>query len=139
MIICDTGPLAAAAINDDAFHRESVDLLASLHLSGEDILVPATVAAEVGFMLGRGGHAEREADFLGSLADGTLTPVELTDADYRRASELVRHYADLPLGTTDATAIALCERLNLREVATLDRRHFAVVRPRHTGALHLLP
>lgn len=139
MIICDSGPLVAAAINDDAFHRESVDLLTSLHLSGEDILVPATVAAEVGYMLGRGGHAEREAQFLVSLADGTLTPVELTTADYRRAAELVRQYADLPLGTTDATVIALCERLNLREVATLDRRHFTVVRPRHVEALHLLP
>src|SRR3954452_18563651 len=119
MIICDSGPLVAAAIRDDAFHRESVDLLTSLHLSGEVILVPATVAAEVGYVLGRGGRAEREAQFLGSLADGTLTPVELTTADYRRAGELVRQYADLPLGTTDATVVALCERLNLREVATL--------------------
>jgi predicted nucleic acid-binding protein len=101
--------------------------------------VPATVAAEVGYLLGQGRHAEREAEFLGSLAGGTLTPVELTAADYRRAGELVRHYADLPLGTTDATVIALCERLNLREVATLDRRHFTVVRPRHVEALHLLP
>ncbi|MBV9823210.1 MAG: type II toxin-antitoxin system VapC family toxin [Actinobacteria bacterium] len=139
MIICDSGPLVAAAIKDDAFHRESVDLLTSLHLTGEEILVPATVAAEVGYMLGRGGHPEREAGFLGSLADGTLTPVELTAADYRRAGDLVLHYADLPLGTTDATVVALCERLNLREVAILDRRHFTVVRPHHVGALHLLP
>ncbi|MDQ2838762.1 MAG: PIN domain-containing protein [Actinomycetota bacterium] len=139
MIICDTGPLVAAAIIDDAFHRQAVDLLTSLHLSGERILVPATVAAEVGYMLGRGSNAEREAQFLESMADGTFTPVELTTADYRRAGELVHQYADLPLGTTDATVIALCERLNLREVATLDRRHFAVVRPRHVEALHLLP
>jgi hypothetical protein len=41
------------------------------------------VVAEVGYLLGRGRHAEREAQFLGSLADGTLTPVELTTADYR--------------------------------------------------------
>lgn len=47
-------------------------------------------------------------------------------------------YADLPLGTTDATVIALAERLNVSEVATLDRRHFSMVRPRHVRAFTLL-
>lgn len=54
-------------------------------------------------------------------------------------AELVEQYADLPLGTTDASVIALAERLNITEVATLDRRHFTVVRPRHVEALILLP
>jgi hypothetical protein len=35
--------------------------------------------------------------------------------------------------------IALAERLDIAEVATLDMRHFAVVRPRHVQALTLLP
>lgn len=39
---------------------------------------------------------------------------------------LVEQYADLPLGTSDASAIALAERLNITEVATLDLRHFTV-------------
>jgi predicted nucleic acid-binding protein len=50
----------------------------------------------------------------------------------------VTTYRDLGLGTTDATVIALCERLELTGVATLDRRHFSVVRPRHVDALVLL-
>jgi predicted nucleic acid-binding protein len=58
-------------------------------------------------------------------------PVELTGADYRRMAELVERYADLPLGTCDASVIALAERLDLDEVATLDLRHFRVVRPCH--------
>jgi hypothetical protein len=33
----------------------------------------------------------------------------------------------------------LCERPRLTEVATLDHRHFAVVRPSHTDAFTLLP
>jgi len=33
-------------------------------------------------------------------------------------AELVEQYADFPLGTTDASVIALAERLDLREVAT---------------------
>jgi uncharacterized protein len=76
---------------------------------------------------------------LTSLAERTFWTVELAAADYRRAAELVLTCEDLPLGTTDATVIALCERLGLSEVATLDRRHFTVVRPRHVEALTLLP
>jgi predicted nucleic acid-binding protein len=41
-------------------------------------------------------------------------------------------YQSLPLGTTDATAIAVGERLELTEVASLDRHHFTVARPRHS-------
>jgi predicted nucleic acid-binding protein len=63
----------------------------------------------------------------------------LTTADYRRMTDLVRRYADLPLGTTDAAVIALTERFGLTEVATLDRRHFNIVRPEHAPALTLLP
>jgi hypothetical protein len=35
--------------------------------------------------------------------------------------------------------IATCESLGETKVATLDRRHFAAVRPRHCEALTLLP
>lgn len=54
-------------------------------------------------------------------------------------AELVTEYADLGLGTTDASVIAIAERLGVSEVATLDHRHFTVVRPRHTRAFTLLP
>lgn len=54
-------------------------------------------------------------------------------------ADLVRAYADLPLGAVDASVIAIAERLNLKDVATLDRKHFTVVRPSHIDALNLLP
>jgi uncharacterized protein len=52
-----------------------------------------------------------------------------TTADYARMADLVNTYESLPLGTTDASVVARAERLGLTEVATLDRRHFTVVRP----------
>ena len=54
-------------------------------------------------------------------------------------AELVERYADLPLGAADASVIALADRLDIREIATLDHRDFTVVRPRHVDALTLLP
>jgi predicted nucleic acid-binding protein len=52
---------------------------------------------------------------------------------------LVDTYADLPLGGTDASVIALAERLGITTVMTLDQRHFRVVRPNHVEALELVP
>jgi len=70
---------------------------------------------------------------------GLFTLLESTSTDLDRITALVHTYTDLPLGTVDASVIALTERLNLSAVATLDHRHFSVVRPRHTAALTLLP
>jgi uncharacterized protein len=51
----------------------------------------------------------------------------------------VARYDDLPLGTTDASVIALAERFGVEEIATLDHRHFRVVRPSHIESFTLLP
>lgn len=139
MIVCDTGPIVAAALQDDDHHHECVELFTGLHLAGRSLLVPATVVAEVGYMLAREAGARVEALFLTAVADGDFELVDLTNADIRRAARLVQTYGDMPLGTTDATVIALAERLGVQEVATLDRRHFSVVRPSHVPALTLLP
>lgn len=67
--------------------------------------------------------------FLASLAAGDFAAMDLTVAGYGRMAELVMTYDALLLGTTDASVIAIAERLKLTDVATLDRRHFTVVRP----------
>lgn len=54
-------------------------------------------------------------------------------------AELVRQYADFPLGTADASVIAVAERLGATRVATIDHRHFRAVRPAHCASLELLP
>ena len=65
--------------------------------------------------------------------------MNLTTADFSRMAQLVDTYGDLPLGTTDASVIAVAERFKLTDVATLDRRHFTVVRPIHVNSLALWP
>ena len=139
MIVCDTGPLVAAALSNDADHKACVELFTALHAARRELLVPSTVVAEVGYLLAREAGARVESLFLRSMADGDFTPVDLSSADYARMADLVTAYESLPLGTTDASVVAIAERLGLTEVATLDRRHFTVVRPKHVDALTLLP
>jgi hypothetical protein len=76
---------------------------------------------------------------LGDIARGLFSPEHVAPADWLRIAELVARYRDLRLGTTDASVVAAAERLGIRTVATLDRRHFTVVRPAHVEAFELLP
>jgi predicted nucleic acid-binding protein len=61
------------------------------------------------------------------------------DSDWARIAELMEEYLDLPVGTVDASVIALAERRGLKVIATLDQRHFRVVGPRHVEAFTLVP
>ncbi|MFT4008594.1 MAG: PIN domain-containing protein [Nocardioidaceae bacterium] len=139
MILVDSGPLIAAAIADDPDYRRCVDMFAALHLQGERLLVPQTVVAEVAYTVQKEGGTQQELLFLQSIADGDLTLVDLVKDDVTRIIELVDEYDNFPLGTTDASVIALAERLGITEVATLDHRHFPNVRVRHADYLTLLP
>jgi predicted nucleic acid-binding protein len=114
-------------------------MFTSLHEDRRGRLIPAPVVAEVGYLLGREAGPRVESLFLRSLADGDFTAVDLIPADYARMADLVVTYGDLPLGTTDAAVVAVAERLKITDVATLDRRHFTVVRPSHVDAFTLLP
>ena len=76
---------------------------------------------------------------MGDLAAGELVPEQVGPADWLRIAELVTAYRDLPLGTVDASVVAACERLGARTIATLDRRHFSVVKPAHIPAFGLVP
>jgi hypothetical protein len=49
---------------------------------------------------------------------------------------LAEMYLDLPPGIAGAAVAAIAKRLGLTGIATLDRRHFTVIRPRH---VHVRP
>nr|WP_322779875.1 PIN domain-containing protein [Frankia sp. Cas4] len=135
-MVVDTGPLVAALDADDADHKRCLDLLE--RYAGL-LLVPAPVLTEVCWLLERERGSQAEAAFLDALAADELRLVELQKSDLRRMADLVRRYDNLPLGAVDASVVAVAERLGTAQVATLDRRHFTVVRPKHVPAFDLLP
>lgn len=132
--VVDTGPLYAAADLDDADHAASVEVLQRPDL---ELVVPALVVAEVTYLIGTRLGASAEAAFLRGLNQIEVEPP--TADEWQRIAELVDTYSDLPLGGTDASVLALAERLKASAVITLDRRHFGVVRPRHRETIELLP
>lgn len=136
MIVVDTGPIVALVNDRDDHHQRCRDFLS--HHPGP-LLIPTTVFTEVCMLLERRRGTQAEQAFLDDVRAGLFVMIESTSADLDRIAELVLTYSTLPLGTVDASVIALVERLNLSDVATLDHRHFRVVRPRHCSALSLLP
>ena len=102
-------------------------------------MVPTLVITEVSHLIGSRLGSEAEVRFLGDLASGYLGVEPVAASDWLRMAELVHTYQNLPLGTVDASVIAAAERLDESTIATLDRRHFAVVRPRHIDHFTLLP
>ncbi len=73
------------------------------------------------------------------IATGEITVENLPAEDYLRVSEVRTQYRDSDVGFVDAAVLAICERLNEPKLATLDERHFRMLRPRHVTALELLP
>ncbi len=136
MIVVDSGPLVAIADAGDQDHERCLAAFAELR---EPLLILSPVLGEVGYMVHRQIGSPGEARFLRSLDDGAFALASLTFTDVHRMAELIETYADLHLGTMDAAVIAVAERLRITTIATLDRRHFTVVRPRHIAAFRLLP
>jgi predicted nucleic acid-binding protein len=134
LAVVDAGPLYAAADADDVDHERSLDALSRSDLR---LVVPALVVTEATYFVGRRLGAAAEAAFLRGL--GALDIEGPSSEDFVRMAELVEQYADFPLGGTDASVVAIAERLDAAIVVTLDRRHFAAVRPRHREAFELLP
>jgi predicted nucleic acid-binding protein len=97
------------------------------------------VVTEVAYLLATRLGPEPEVRFLGDLAAGAFSVEPVAAGDWLRIAELVASYRDLPLGTVDASVVATGERLRIEDVATIDRRHFSVVRPSHVATFRLLP
>jgi len=129
--IVDSGPLIAAANRSDPAHRAS---LAALEAPGVHLVIPALCVAEVVYFLAPYGL---EARFLRGLEGFDVQAPG--SGEWSRIGDLVEQYANFPLGGTDASVIALAERLQTDLIITLDRRHFGPVKPKHCERFRLLP
>lgn len=135
-LVVDTGPLYAYVDADDAAHEACLELLRDWP---GPLVVPVLAVTEAAYLVGTRLGPRAEVRLLEDLATGDLMAEPVVAGDWVRIAELVACHADLPMGTVDASVVATAERLGVHTLATLDRRHFGVVRPSHVPALDLLP
>jgi len=135
-LVLDTGPVVALLDSDDPDHRRCAELLTG---SNEDLVIPTPVLVEIDYWVIKLGGPDPWAEFVTEITDGVFRLEHPTEGDLARCAELERQYADLDLGLVEVSVIAVCERLGEKKVATLDHRHFSIVKPRHCRRLQLLP
>jgi predicted nucleic acid-binding protein len=126
----------AAIDESDHDHTRCAELLAGAR---ESRVVPAPVLVELDYFLTRSFGPGPMRRVLDDIASGAFVVEALLPADYTRVGELMTMYEDLRVGFVDAAVLAIVERLRQTRLVTLDHRHFATMRPRHTEALELLP
>lgn len=102
-------------------------------------MIPAPVLVELEYWCAKSRLVDAFSGVLDEIDRDHLSVEDLSSADYRRVKELLSTYADLRVGFVDAAVLAVTERLREPKLATLDHRHFSVMRPRHVDALQLLP
>jgi predicted nucleic acid-binding protein len=133
-LLVDTGVLYALADRDDAWHSRVRKYLTA---HTEPLLAPVTVLPEVTYLLRERIGARAERAFVESLSQGELAIEPLTQRDIARAADVLATYDTL--GFVDATVVAVAERLNMKTMATTDRRHFSIIRPAHVERFILVP
>jgi uncharacterized protein len=135
-LVLDTGPLLAAFDAADPDHEACAALVTE---AVEDLVVPALVLGELDYWCAHRLDPGVWLTFLDDLLAGVYRVEAPSGEDYSRCRALQERYADLAVGIVDASVLALVERLGDDKLATLDRRHFTVMRPAHAEALRLLP
>ncbi|WP_460545613.1 type II toxin-antitoxin system VapC family toxin [Glycomyces halotolerans] len=135
-IIVDAGPLYAYVDASDQHHEASAELLETYPGA---LVVPTLVITEVAYLVSSRLGTEAEVRFLGDLASGAFTIEPVHPSDWLRIAQLTSVYSNLPLGTVDSSVVAAAERLNITTVATVDLRHFNVVRPKHCTHFDIRP
>jgi predicted nucleic acid-binding protein len=132
--IVDTSALLAAADRDEPDHEACIEVLGRREL---DLVVPMLAIAEATYLVAQRHGPDAEAPFLRGLAALPIEPP--TVEDWPRIADIVERYADVGLGTTDASLVVLAHRLGTDVVVTLDRRHFGTVRLTDGRAFRILP
>lgn len=110
-IAVDAGPLVALFKGADNYHDDAVAFIQSI----EGPLATNLVISEVVALL----SASFQTAFL-SWAVGALVIDQETAQDLPRIIEIMNKYSDLPADFADASLLAMRERRNIRDVATLD-------------------
>jgi hypothetical protein len=105
----------------------------------EEIVVPAPALVEFDWLASTRINPGVFPAFLQDVLNGAYRVEDLEVQDYVRIRQIMQQYADFDIGFVDAAVLAIVERLGEPKLATLDRRHFGVMKPRHVLSLQLLP
>lgn len=136
MILVDTSGLVAALFPDQLHHRECARILSEA--KGPFVLSPF-VLAEIDYLVSKLAGVSIELALLEDVAAGAYEVATFDASDVGRALRVAKQYKDLALGLADASIVVLANRLQIKQVLTLDERHFRAVTASDGQPFRILP
>jgi uncharacterized protein len=123
VVVLDTSVVVAFMNRRDDDH---VRVSEWIEAAEEDLVTRPLVVAEIDHLVSHGGGSAAALAFYEDLASGAYV-VEWWQEAMFETVEAARRYQ--PLGLTNASLLVLAARLETTRIATLDERHFRIVKP----------
>lgn len=136
MIILDTSGLLAAI---DASQRHHVAAAAALRNAPPPWLLSPFVLAELDYLLATRVSQSAERALLAEVGRGVFRLEAFEAEEIASAEQLIGRHAKLDIGLADASLVVLANRYGIRDLLTLDERHFRSLRGPGGRPFRLLP
>lgn len=134
-VIADTSALLAFFDASEPDHKAVSEVLSA----ADTLVVSPYVVAELDYLVATRHGVDSELAVLDELASGAWQLAAFDEQELRRARGVIASYRDQEIGVADASIVVLAERYRTRRIASLDRRHFDVLKPIDGGYFEVLP
>lgn len=136
MIILDTSGLLAAIDGSQRHHRSA---LAALQDAPPPWLLSPFVLAELDYLLATRIGVDAERAMLAEVGRGVYRLESFNADEVAAAERIVGRHAKFEIGLADASLVVLATRYGVRDLLTLDERHFRAIRGPNGKPFRLLP
>lgn len=125
MILLDTSGLLSAIDRSQRHHEAARRALES---APPPWILSPFVLAELDYLLATRVGQSAERALLAEVARGVYRLEALDPADIEAAERVIGRHRDLEIGLADASLVVLAHRYGIRDILTLDERHFRALR-----------
>ncbi len=134
-VIVDTSALLAFFDASEPDHHA----VSALFGGADALVVSPYVVAELDYLVATRRGLDNELAVLDELAGGAWDLATFDESSLRSACDVIAKYRDQEIGVADASIVVLAERYRTRTIASLDHRHFDVLRASDGGSFEVLP
>ncbi len=136
MILLDTSGVLSAIDRSQRHHDAARRALES---AAPPWILSPFVLAELDYLLAARVDQHAERALLAEVGRGVYRLESFEAADIEAAERIIGRYRDLEIGLADASLVVLANRYAIRDVLTLDERHFRAMRGPGGRPFRLLP
>ena len=136
MIVLDTSGLLSAIDRSERHHEAA---RRALEAAAPPWILSPFVLAELDYLLATRVSQDAERALLAEVGRGVYRLESFDGSDIEAAERIIGRYRALEIGLADASLVVLANRHGIRDVLTLDERHFRALRGPGGRPFRLLP